>query len=906
MQGADRPIKQSHSKGASPAIAHARQKVLLARVLAWRAGPVHSKTSSRPATRPEWDDGAPPAHWGNAKPLLSDAGNCPTAGRGRPHADAPGVTPAPLRQPGKDMRRRNIHRAGQVISTLHRAPWQDDTTETQCTRATEPPTAASSPCPKATPQQGRNDDEARSRQSNTEDDDPEKGGNANVRMDRMTKDSHSHSTARKRRRRSLVRDLSIRYKLMAVIMITCVAALSVSGVIFLAWEWNSLRHSLVRDLSSHAEVLGNNCRAALTFEDPADATDVLRSVEVLPSILVACVYTNDGSLFAVYTRDGTTATIPRPAPAESRHRFKGGFLTLTHPILRQDREIGTVCLKATLDAMHLRLKRSAIIIAAVVLLSCAAAYLVSARLQRLISSPILYLAGVANFVSEKKQYDVRAAYDSRDEMGLLMQAFNDMLEQIQQRDAALVKANERLEVRVQARTAELTAANDRLTREIAVRKSAERAMKQRTERILHHQRTLLRLTKNARHNLESTIRKTTEEVAKTLSVERVSVWFFDDTASELACQDLYRAASDSHESGVCFKTTDYPAFFKAIEDTRTVALAHLRQDPRGREILHDYLIPLDITSAMGVAIRPHGKTLGFVCCAHVGPPREWSLEEQDFTASIADMLALQLETCERRRVERALANANEHLAETVTELRRSNKELQDFTYVAAHDLKAPLRAIGTLTDWITSDYAEMFDDPGREQLRLLKARVSRMNELLDSVLHYSRIGRVAAQREKIDVNKAVAEAIARINPPQHIQFAVDENMPLVVCEKGHVQQIFHQLIGNAVKYMDKSHGRIEIGCTQEQHVWKITVTDNGPGIEEKYFEKIFQMFQTLAPRDECESTGIGLAIVKKIVELHGGSIGVESRLGKGTTFFFTLPRHRLATPKVEMQTHAAR
>lgn len=546
-------------------------------------------------------------------------------------------------------------------------------------------------------------------------------------MDRMTKDSHSHSTPGKRRPRSLVRDLSIRYKLMVVIMITCAAALSISGVIFLAWEWNSLRRSLVRDLHSHAEILANSCRAAITFEDPADATDVLRSVEALPSILVACVYTSDGRLFAVYTRDGTTATIPRPAPAQGRQRFKGGFLTLTQPVLRQDREIGIVCLKATLDAMHLRLKRSAIVIAGVVLLSCAAAYLVSARLQRLVSSPILYLAGVANFVSEKKQYDIRAAYDSRDEMGLLMQAFNEMLEQIQQRDAALVKANERLEVRVQARTAELTAANNRLTREIAFRKDAEHA----------------------------------------------------------------------------------------------------------------------------------------------------------------------------------LAKANEHLAETVRELRRSNKELQDVTYVAAHDLKAPLRAIGTLTDWIASDYADMFDDPGREQLRLLKARVFRMNELLDSVLHYSRIGRVSAQREKIDVNKVVAEAIARIDPPEHIQFAVEENMPLVVCEKGHLQQIFHQLIGNAVKYMDKSHGRIEIGCTREQGVCKITVTDNGPGIEEKYFKKIFQMFQTLAPRDVCESTGIGLAIVKKIVELHGGSIGVESQLGKGTTFFFTLPGHGLATPKVEMQTHAA-
>jgi light-regulated signal transduction histidine kinase (bacteriophytochrome) len=322
--------------------------------------------------------------------------------------------------------------------------------------------------------------------------------------------------------------------------------------------------------------------------------------------------------------------------------------------------------------------------------------------------------------------------------------------------------------------------------------------------------------------------------------------------------------------------------------------------------MYDYLVPLGVTSMMDVPIRLHGKLLGLICCGHVGPPREWSLEEQDFAASIADMIALQLETGERRRVERALAKANEHLADTVRELRRSNKELQDFTSVAAHDLKAPLRAIGTLADWIMSDYGEMFDEQGREQLRLLKARVSRMNELLDSVLHYSKIGRVSAQLEKIDLNEVISETIERVDPPEHIQFAIDENMPPVVFEKDHLCQVFLQLVSNAVRYMDKPQGRIEIRCTEEGRFWKITVADNGPGIEEKYFEKIFQMFQTLTPRDECESTGIGLAIAKKIVELHGGTIGVESRLGEGTTFFFTLLKQDESVIAKRIHAHVAK
>ncbi|MCL5281816.1 MAG: ATP-binding protein, partial [Planctomycetes bacterium] len=115
-------------------------------------------------------------------------------------------------------------------------------------------------------------------------------------------------------------------------------------------------------------------------------------------------------------------------------------------------------------------------------------------------------------------------------------------------------------------------------------------------------------------------------------------------------------------------------------------------------------------------------------------------------------------------------------------------------------------------------------------------------------------------------------------------------LPAVVGGKMRLGQVFHHLIDNAIKYMDKPQGRIEIGCTDQGSVWQFGVTDNGPGIEERHFEKIFQMFQTLAPRDQCESTGIGLPIVKKIVELFGGRIWVESKPGVGSTFFFTLPK----------------
>jgi two-component system, LuxR family, sensor kinase FixL len=145
----------------------------------------------------------------------------------------------------------------------------------------------------------------------------------------------------------------------------------------------------------------------------------------------------------------------------------------------------------------------------------------------------------------------------------------------------------------------------------------------------------------------------------------------------------------------------------------------------------------------------------------------------------------------------------------------------------------------------------------------------------------------------VDLNQLVQEVIALLDPPERVEIVVKGPLPIVVCEKIRLGQVFRNLIDNAVKYMDKPSARIEIGCQEQQGFWRFSVSDNGPGIDGKYFEKIFQMFQTLAPRDERESTGIGLAIVKKIVELCGGAVWVESTLGEATTFFFTLPRRQI-------------
>jgi len=224
------------------------------------------------------------------------------------------------------------------------------------------------------------------------------------------------------------------------------------------------------------------------------------------------------------------------------------------------------------------------------------------------------------------------------------------------------------------------------------------------------------------------------------------------------------------------------------------------------------------------------------------------------------------------------------------EVEKISHELRDFVYIVSHDLKAPLRGIETLANWISTDYADKLDDEGKEQITLLVRRVNRMHNLIEGILQYSRVGHVENEKVGVNLNELVTDVIDRIAPPENITITVENELPTVECEQTRITQVFLNLLGNAVKYMDKPKGQIKVGCAEEDGFWKFSIADNGPGIEEKHFERIFKIFQTLNPRDELESTGIGLTIAKKIVELHNGKIWVESEPGQGSTFFFTLPK----------------
>ena len=234
-----------------------------------------------------------------------------------------------------------------------------------------------------------------------------------------------------------------------------------------------------------------------------------------------------------------------------------------------------------------------------------------------------------------------------------------------------------------------------------------------------------------------------------------------------------------------------------------------------------------------------------------------------------------------------LIGINQHLKQTSAQLEKRNRELDEFTSVVSHDLKAPLRAIHSLSEWIEEDLEDKLDEDTRQNFKLLKNRVERMQVFIQSLLEYSRIGREKTLPEKFAVKNLLVDIIDSLDPPETFTIEIDEGMPTLKTQKIALEQVFANLIGNAIKHHHTQAGKIKISVTKTLRFYNFTVADNGAGIAPEHQERIFGIFQTLSSKDSQENTGIGLSIVKKIVENQGGKIELESWVGKGTTFRFS-------------------
>lgn len=238
---------------------------------------------------------------------------------------------------------------------------------------------------------------------------------------------------------------------------------------------------------------------------------------------------------------------------------------------------------------------------------------------------------------------------------------------------------------------------------------------------------------------------------------------------------------------------------------------------------------------------------------------------------------------------RSLNIMSAKLNKNISELERKNKELDQFAYVVSHDLKAPLRGIDNVCGWIEEDMSEELSPQMKNYLSMMRGRVHRLEDLINGLLEYARIGRVKRVVQKVDVKQMIDEVVDLI-VPSGFTVSFKGNMPVLQAEKLRMEQVFVNLISNAVKHHNRSNGVITITCQEQGSYYRFTVEDDGPGIEPQYHEKIFAIFQTLRERDSKESTGVGLAIVKKIIDDQKGMITVQSEPGKGTVFTFTWPK----------------
>ena len=239
-----------------------------------------------------------------------------------------------------------------------------------------------------------------------------------------------------------------------------------------------------------------------------------------------------------------------------------------------------------------------------------------------------------------------------------------------------------------------------------------------------------------------------------------------------------------------------------------------------------------------------------------------------------------------KQQQKRLISINQDFEQTTALLKKRNQELDEFTYVVSHDLKAPLRAISHLSEWIEEDLADKLDDDTKQNFKLLRNRVDRMKMFIDSLLKYARIGQEKVASETFAVKDLLVDIIDSLAPP-HFTITIGDNMPVLNTKKIALEQVFTNLISNAIEHHDSQWGRIEISVTEELKFYYFAVSDNGVGIASEHLERIFGIFQTLSSRDNNESTGIGLSIVKKIVESQGGTIKVKSQIGEGTTFYFS-------------------
>jgi PAS domain S-box-containing protein len=633
------------------------------------------------------------------------------------------------------------------------------------------------------------------------------------------------------------RKLSLRRKLTLVIMINTVAALCAAGIAFAEYGVYRFKELRLEDLNALANILGTNSTAPLAFKDPSSAQDILRSLAAKPHILSAAIYDRDGNPFAVYHRGESRVRYLAPPVESDSSRFTSNRVLIFQTINFQGEKVGTVFLEGDTVEYKELLVGYLLFFALIVVAVSMGAFAMAGRLQRPISNPILELAWTTKMVTTSRDYSIRAGKQSEDEVGVLIDGFNEMLGQIQNRDTELRHAREDLERRVDERTLELE-------QEVGDRQRAQEALHESEGRI----RLLLDSTAEAIFGIDKDGKCTfcNPATLRLLGHEKG-----DALLGKLVHNVMHHSRPDG---------TPYP-----IEECPIVAS---RRTGEGIHLDDEFFWRADGTcfpvEFWAYPIRKEGEVVGAVVTF--------------------------LDITERKKAQAALLDAKE-AAEA------GSRAKSEFLANMSHEIRTPMNGIIGMTE-LALDTTLTTEQ--RDYLDLVKSSADSLLRVINDILDFSKIEAGKLELEKTEfairdlleetlktmalrADKKSLEMLARVSPRVPDSLAGDPTR---------LRQLFVNLVGNAIKFTEEGNILVDVELesiesgTVRLH---ISVSDTGMGIP---LEKQQVIFESFAQADGSTTrryggTGLGLTISRQLVELMGGRMWVESEIGEGSTFHFT-------------------
>lgn len=723
------------------------------------------------------------------------------------------------------------------------------------------------------------------------------------------------------------RDYPIQRKLMLVIMVTSSVALILFSAVLTIYDYYSSREQLINGTVSNAQIIALNSRATLTFNDRRAAEETLSAVAIRPRILMAGLYDDKNKLFASWRRTGIILDFPAEPPATGVHNI-GNHVAIVQPVLLEENPIGTLYILRDMSELNERLWFFAGFMAFMLIGSLLAALAVSSVLQRLISTPILNLVNTAQAISATKDYSLRAASKNTDELGLLVNSFNDMLQQIQTGEADLRTAKQQLQDMIDNSTAVICAKSldgkymfvnrefERILKvpntEVAGKTFYDIFPKETADRLHSTDKIAIAAGKpmtfeewvtlaDGVHTYLSAKFVLRDSAGKPYAICNIATDITENKRAEAAMRDsetMFRTLSENAPIGI-FRTN-------ALGQTIYVNPYMLKMTGYSAAELYGngwqrLIHPDDVESVIREAERTRAQHLVFDmehrCVMRHGAilwTRVIAAPILDQAGSIQSLVGVVIDVTDRKQALEVIHNLNVELEKRVEErtreLMRSNKDLEAFAYIASHDLQEPLRTVAGCTQILEQRYKDKLDPDADKLINYTLDGVTRMKALIDDLLSYSRLGTAPRAMKEVNVKTIVDQALQNLERAQKEASATItcDQLPIVRGDTMQLTQLFQNLIGNAIKYRGDKPALVHISARRDQQDWLFSVRDHGIGIDSKYHERIFLIFQRLHGR-ELPGTGVGLAICKRIVEQHGGRIWVESQAGQGATFFVALP-----------------